>query len=91
MSAHEALARALVTAVDARLRIPCAGSDDWTSEDENTRADAARRCDGCPCTTECHEAATETRERFGVWAGVDRSPTTRKPAHPKTSPTEQEH
>ncbi|GAA1969296.1 hypothetical protein GCM10009817_06560 [Terrabacter lapilli] len=74
MSAHEALARALEDAADAGLRIPCAGSDDWISEDPNTRTQAARRCDGCPCITECAAAADETRERFGVWAGRDRSP-----------------
>jgi uncharacterized protein YbjT (DUF2867 family) len=76
MSAHEDLNRALAAALDLGLIIPCAGSDDWTAEDAATRASAARRCDGCPCLTECGTAAAETRERHGVWAGHDLTRTT---------------
>ncbi|GAB2747758.1 hypothetical protein GCM10027039_01750 [Terrabacter koreensis] len=82
MSAHDELARALEEAVDLGLIIPCAGSDDWTSEDADTRAAAAQRCDGCPCLNECAAAADETKERWGVWAGRDRSPRTKTKENP---------
>ncbi|WP_374969928.1 WhiB family transcriptional regulator [Terrabacter sp. BE26] len=74
MSAHEGLAQCLRDAVEAGLRIPCAGRDEWLSEDHEERAQAAQWCDGCPCITECGTAANETKERFGVFGGQDRTP-----------------
>lgn len=59
---------------------PCADrSGAWTSDDRDERALAARLCRPCPILTECGAAADSTKERFGVWAGVDRTqPTSNK-------------
>lgn len=91
MTAHEALSLAPADALEAGLRIPCAeGGDGWISDDAAERADAAGRCDGCPCLTECAEAADSTVEKFGVWGRVDRSPHTRNPGRPPAVTPEQE-
>jgi hypothetical protein len=57
---------------------PCAGGDGWTSEDPDERALAARCCAGCALFGPCRVLADELKVTFGVWAGVDRTPTTRK-------------
>lgn len=53
------------------LRVPCAGDERHTSDDDRERAQAVTVCQGCPLTVECAAAADSTGERFGVWAGVD--------------------
>lgn len=65
----DALAEALT-----ETRTPCCGSDAWTSEDPAARASAVLACRACPLTEACRAAADSTHERFGVWAGEDRSP-----------------
>jgi Transcription factor WhiB len=45
----------------------------WTSEHEPERRLAVAWCRGCPVLVECGEAAVAHDERWGVWAGVDRS------------------
>lgn len=87
-TAHARLRLALADALDLGLRIPCAGrrGHQWTSDDPDERATAATACDGCPAFTECGAAVDETREKWGVWSGLDRTPATR----PKTTTTEQE-
>lgn len=59
---------------------PCVGRDEWTSEDPAARAVAAVACTGCPLVVMCGAAAESTDERFGIWAGIDRSPTKTKRA-----------
>jgi len=79
-SPHDRLAFALARLVANGSRPPCAdGSGAWTSDDRDERALAARLCRPCPILTECGAAADSTKERFGVWAGVDRTqPTSSK-------------
>lgn len=59
---------------------PCKAMPEWTSDDPEDRAVAARACRSCPLLELCHAAAESTCEPFGVWAGIDRerTPTTRK-------------
>lgn len=76
----EALTEALLDTLT-----PCRGSDAWTSDDAEDRAVAARACQSCALLDLCGAAADSTRERFGVWAGIDRSP--RLGAPPKTTTT----
>ena len=69
--------------VDAAPRgnIPaCAINPDggWLADDPHHRAAAAELCHGCPVLDPC--AAVGQTERFGVWAGVDR---TRPPKRPR--------
>lgn len=45
----------------------------WLSEDEDERAAAASWCEGCQVFAECSNAAEAAGEKFGVWAGVDRT------------------
>ena len=45
----------------------------WCSDDADDRAQAARWCTGCSVLAECAAAADERGERFGTWAGVDRT------------------
>ncbi|HOA57786.1 MAG TPA: WhiB family transcriptional regulator [Dermatophilaceae bacterium] len=79
-SPHDRLAFALARLLANGSRPPCAdGSGAWTSDDRDERALAARLCRPCPILTECGAAADSTKERFGVWAGVDRTqPTSSK-------------
>lgn len=58
----------------ARNLVPCAESDDWTSEAAQIRSKAAERCGGCPALWECRSYADAAGEPFGVWAGIDRTP-----------------
>jgi hypothetical protein len=44
----------------------------FTSDEYTDRLAAARLCPGCRLFATCAAAAEEGRERFGVWAGVDR-------------------
>ncbi len=75
-TAHETLALTLAQHAEAGRIPPCAGDPElWLSEDEADRTHAATRCArSCPVVPECAAAAAPTRERFGVWAGVDLTP-----------------
>ena len=78
--ALDALHDALSAAVNARRRVPCrvpGHGAAWTSDAYEERADAAEACAPCPIITPCRDAGQF--EPWGVWAGIDRSPTKRKP------------
>jgi len=64
--------------------VPCRGrnADWWTSNNAEHREAAAYRCAGCPITMHCARYAEAAREKFGTWAGVDRTP---QPGRPKES------
>jgi len=78
MTAAEVLGRALLELAEQGRATPCQGRrrDRWTSDDATQRAWAATVCRGlnCPVLVECGDAADEHDERFGVWAGRDRTP-----------------
>lgn len=80
LSASEALTRGLLALTEHGQRTPCQGKrrDRWTSEDLADREWAASVCTSldCPVLAECGAAADEAREKWGVWAGVDRASTT---------------
>ncbi len=81
MTGAEALNRALLDLVESGARTPCQGRrrSRWTSDDRDERAWAASVCTGlaCPVLEECRAAAEEQGEKWGVWAGVDRTPATK--------------
>lgn len=52
---------------------PCRGRSDWTDDDRDVRAEAAAACQHCPVTALCGTYAHAADERFGVWAGRDRT------------------
>lgn len=59
---------------DAGRPVPCQdGTDRWLSEDPDQRAEAAELCPRCPVLDACRESADAHKEKFGVWAGVDRT------------------
>lgn len=68
--------RALHEALDAAGPVACRGvsSDLWTSERADDRQAAAYRCAGCPVIVPCAAYSAAAREKFGTWAGVDRTP-----------------
>ncbi|SDS21639.1 Transcription factor WhiB [Friedmanniella luteola] len=77
MDALEKLTRALVQLASRGDRPRCGDPvtrDYWTSDNNQERKHAAAWCAGCPVLNLCSAAADETSERFGVWAGVDRTP-----------------
>ena len=80
MSAATAIDAALLTMAHREQRTPCQGwdADLFLSEDHTERAAAVPLCAGCDLLTCCHEYATELKVSFGVWAGTDWTPTTRK-------------
>jgi hypothetical protein len=45
----------------------------WLSEHPQERQLAALMCGGCSVLTECDDAAEANGERFGTWAGKDRT------------------
>src|SRR5688572_15917181 len=68
---------ALVRLAARGLRTHCSdpsAHDYWTSEHHEHRELAVRWCSGCPVLEPCCEAAEARGERWGVWAGVDRTP-----------------
>lgn len=75
----ELLTLALRSALESGNRPPCTGPAwrRWTSESADERAEAARLCGPCSITDACRAAADYHRERWGTWAGRDR--TARKP------------
>lgn len=70
---HERLAWGLAGLLAEGDLPPCCGSGAWVSEDRDERSLAALACMPCPLLEVCGEAADSTKERFGVWAGVDRT------------------
>jgi hypothetical protein len=67
--------QAVIEACDRGSPPHCYDAGDfWVSESVEDRRTAEQLCRGCPVLKYCHAAATARRERFGVWAGVDRSP-----------------
>ena len=79
MSAAETMSAALRSMTYREQVPPCAdGSDRWTSEDYTQRAETIPLCTGCDLLDLCAQYATELKASFGVWAGIDRTPTTRK-------------
>jgi hypothetical protein len=80
-SPHDRLAFALARVLANGSRPPCGdGSGAWVSDNRDERAMAARLCARRPLIVECAEAADSTKERFGVWAGVDPHPTDQQQA-----------
>lgn len=78
--ALDVLHDALSAAVNARQRIPCrvpGQTHAWTSDAHEERAEAAEACAPCPIRDQCRDAGRF--EPWGVWAGIDKSPTKRKP------------
>jgi hypothetical protein len=74
MSVAEEVFRVALLDVSGRGdAVPCEGVDGeaWVSESPSERRRAARLCGACPVLIQCGEAATETRESWGVWAGKD--------------------
>lgn len=74
--ARTSLDMALIRLVGEGYRPRCAeyageGESPWLSDDHAERAVAAKWCAGCAVITECHAAATEGKETFGVWGGAD--------------------
>ena len=83
--ASDALTTALISLVPRGIRPRCSDPEThylWLSEDQAERKQAARWCVGCPVLSECDTAARANRERFGVWAGRDR---TVRPGHKKAA------
>lgn len=74
VTALEVLVRAVYAAGDA---VPCRRDPEaWTGDnpEPGVREGAAHLCQRCPALAECDDYATTARERWGVWAGVDRTP-----------------
>lgn len=83
VAAHEALALAVLGALEDGQEPPCRGRDEWTADDPEKRADAATGCQSCHLATPCLTAATTAGERWGIWGGRDfhqRTTTTRNNA-----------
>lgn len=75
--ASERLTKALIDLAAAGLRTHCSDPEThhlWLSEYPEERAQAAKLCEGCPVLIECWTASVARDERWGVWAGIDRSP-----------------
>jgi hypothetical protein len=71
--ANDRLTVALITAASQGSRPHCsdAGSWLWLSEDPADRRQAAAMCSGCPVFDPCDEVGQH--QRFGTWAGRDRT------------------
>lgn len=79
MNPPEALTAALGHLLEQGQRPPCAGGGDvWLSDDLDERSQAAHACDGCPLLAPCD--AVGQGEKFGVWAGIDRTTTNKRKA-----------
>lgn len=75
--AHQRLELAVLqlAAEGRRPRCGDAGAHEvWLSEKADVRELAVQWCAGCPVLQLCDQAADAGDERFGVWAGVDRTP-----------------
>jgi len=75
-----ALSSGLLNMAARDQRTPCQGryNELWLSEDYTQRAETIPLCAGCELITKCADYATELKASFGVWAGIDRAPSTRK-------------
>lgn len=59
---------------------PCLGLGElFMSDDPHQRRKVAPLCLTCPVLIECRLEADTNDERFGVWAGADRSTRTHRP------------
>lgn len=77
MTPHEALTRALLDLADTGRRTPCQlDPGPFTTDDWHERAGAAERCRPCPVLAACD--AVGDLERWHVWGGAERTPTTRR-------------
>jgi hypothetical protein len=79
--ALRALSAALLSLLEQDIAPPCAdGTDRWLDDSASVRAKVAPRCDDCEIRHRCHTFADTARPpiTFGVWAGVDRTPTNRR-------------
>jgi len=84
-NAADQLLRSLPTLATRGQQTRCGDPADaelWMSDFPEERALAATLCHGCPVITACGEAAEANAEKFGVWAGVDR---TIRPGRPATN------
>lgn len=70
-TASERLREALADAEHRGDSVPCAGRDEWISEDHAERVEAARACTGCAVLSLCDAAAREERPSWTVRAGID--------------------
>ncbi|MGI8590800.1 MAG: WhiB family transcriptional regulator [Nakamurella sp.] len=79
--------RALHEALDEVGPVACRGADAdlWTSERADERESASHRCAGCPVIGACGNYATVAREKFGTWAGIDRTKPSRKAIREETA------
>ncbi|WP_432542320.1 WhiB family transcriptional regulator [Kineococcus sp. SYSU DK002] len=69
---------------DVDGRVPCRGrTEDLYADDHRARRQAAALCADCPVLAQCGAFADANGERFGIWAGVDRTPT--QPARRRTA------
>jgi hypothetical protein len=61
-----------VSIFDPDVPVACRTHDRdlWISDDAAQRAEAERRCEGCPVIVGCLAHGLAHRE-FGVWGGVD--------------------
>jgi hypothetical protein len=75
VTAAEVFRVALLDLAERGQRVPCEGGDGeaWVSESLSERRRAARLCGNCSVLDLCAAAADETGERWGVWAGRDRT------------------
>ena len=80
MSAARALDSALLTMAHRQQCTPCQGRDAWLwlSEYYSWRAVAIPLCSGCQLHELCGQYATEIKASFGVYGGIDRTPTNRR-------------
>ena len=83
MTARETFNRALAGLLERGALPPCAGSAAWTSDEPDERATAAELCKPCPLLDACAALADEGDERWGIWGGIDRSPTSRPAGRPR--------
>lgn len=78
-TAFRRLAARLTELDDTGTTWPCREQGElWFADDPDERAAAAEACRSCPALTECGDYATTAREKFGVWAGKDRTPRPRQ-------------
>lgn len=58
----------------ASVAVPCtAEPGPWFSDDAASRAEAAQACTTCPLILACAGYADAAQEKFGTWAGIERS------------------
>jgi hypothetical protein len=78
LDAWVALLACLLSLTDRGQSTPCLRDPGpFTSDDRHERAEAAVSCSYCPVLTHCRAYADAQAETWHVWAGVDRTPTTR--------------